>query len=185
MRRLAAPAAFVLSAVLGAVPGAGCGAPARYARDRLLDLTDVVDFKYGRAMGLGAKVEATLWLGAGVGAGVVDISREWYGRHASDFDREGRSPWTGEGLFLHAGIVGLDGGSTGNLAQSAINTGLLNAAILWWSGGPPTIDRFRFGAEGLLPGALGGLYLNTGQFWDLLVGVAGFDPADDDGLAKQ
>lgn len=164
-----------------------CASGERWARDRLLDVTDTVDFKYGRAWGLGLKLEATLYLGAGFGLGVVESSREWYGRHKEDFalDRLGGAGAWFEGLFAHAALLGVDGGSATSAGQSAVNTVALNVLLLWGDAqAPPRIDRWRFGAELLLPEVTGGLYLNLGQAWDLLAGIAGADPAGDDGVPK-
>lgn len=169
------------------LPLPACAAGERWARDRLMDLTDVADLKYGRAWGFGVKAEATLYLGAGVGLGVVESSREWYGRRAEDFtlDRHGGPGAWFEGLFAHAALVGADGGRATNAGQSAVNTVLLNVLLLWGDAqAPPLIDRWRFGAEWLLPEVTFGAYLNLGQVWDLLAGLAGADPAGDDGIPK-
>ncbi len=164
-----------------------CAAVERYARDRLLDVTDVVDFKYGDAWGFGIKAEITLYLGTGIGLGLVQSSREWYGRHATDFtlDREGGPLSWLEGTFAHAGIIGTDGGAPGDAAQSALNTIFLNVLLLSWdSTAPPMIERWRVGVEVLLPEVTGGMYLNFGELWDLFAGVVGGDPAEDDGVSK-
>ncbi len=176
------PALPALVLVLGA-----CASGERWARDRLLDVTDVVDLKYGRAWGFGVKLEATLYLGAGVGVGFVESSREWFGRRAEDFtlDRQGGAGAWFEGLFAHAALVGVDGGSANSAGQSAINTVLLNVLLLWGDAdAPPLIDRWRFGGELLLPEVTGGAYLNVGELWDWAAGLAGADPAGDDGVRK-
>jgi len=175
------------AALLAALLLPACASGERWARDRLLDLTDTVDFKYGRAWGFGVKLEATLYLGAGVGLGAVESSREWFGRRAEDFvlDRQGGPGAWFEGLFAHAALVGVDGGSATSAGQSAINTVLLNVLLLSADAdAPPLIDRWRFGAELLLPEVTGGVYLNLGECWDWLAGLAGADPARDDGLRK-
>src|SRR5262245_51932556 len=179
---LAARALLLLLVLLPA-----CASIERYARDRLLDVTDVVDFKYGEAWGFGVKAEITLYLGTGLGLGVVESSREWYGRRATDFtlDREGGPGAWFEGLFAHAGIIGTDGGSAGDAAQSALNTVFLNVLLLSGdSDAPPMIERWRIGLEVLLPEVTGGMYLNLGELWDLLAGLGGGDPAEDDGVRK-
>jgi hypothetical protein len=163
-----------------------CASVERFARDRLLDLTDVIDFKYGDAWGFGVKAEITLYLGTGIGLGVVESSREWYGRHATDFelDRQAARSWF-EGTFAHAGIIGTDGGTPGDAAQSAFNTVFLNVLLLSRSStAPPMIERWRVGAEVLLPKVTGGLYLNLGELWDFAAGLGGGDPAEDDGTRK-
>ncbi len=154
-------------------------------RNRLFDATDVVDFKYGRALGLGAKVEATLYLGAGFGLATVESFREWYGRHATDFRWDGEFHLSGEGIFAHLGFIGSDGGDPGNVAQGSVNAVALNVLMLWGTDDPPMIDRWRFGGEVLLPGALGGIYLNLGELYDFFAGLVGGDPAEDDGLPKR
>jgi hypothetical protein len=166
----------------------GCAAFERYARDRLMDVTDIVDFKYGRAWGLGVKLEATLYLGSGLGLGEQFSTREWFGRHGTDFELETESgpfAWV-DGAFVHLGVIGFDGGTPTSWAQSAVNTVGLNI-LLFWAGAsaPPLIDRWRFGGELLLPGVIGGMYLNLGECWDLFAGVFGGDPAEDDGLLKE
>lgn len=165
----------------------GCASVERYARDRLLDVTDVVDFKYGRAWGLGFKLEITLYFGTGLGLGVQQWTREWYGRHATDFELDAAGPrsWM-SGIFAHLGVIGVDGGSPGDTAQSAFNTVGFNALMLSAdTTAPPLIDRWRVGGELLLPGAIGGIYLNLGELWDFVAGVFGSDPAGDDGEAKE
>ncbi len=64
----------------------GCAEIGRYAYDRALDLTDIVDFKHisrwdsGSWAGLGARVEATDYLGVGFGLAPNYFVTEWYGR---------------------------------------------------------------------------------------------------------
>ena len=166
----------------------GCASVERYARDRLMDMTDIVDFKYGVAWGLGFKIELTLYFGTGLGIGLLDHTREWYGRHGTDFtlDREGGPLDWLDGTFVQVGVVGTDGGSPGNAAQSAITTLGFNVLLLSAdNSAPPMIDRWRFGGEVVLPAVIGGMYLNLGELWDFFAGVAGHDPAEDDGEAKE
>ena len=164
-----------------------CASVDRWMGDRLLDVTDVVDLKHGAAWGFGVKVEATLYLGAGFGIGFVESSREWFGRRAEEFtlDRQGGAGAWFEGLFAHATLLGADGGSATSAGQSAVNTIFLNVLMLRGdAGAPPLIDRWRFGAELLLPEVTFGAYLNVGEVWDLLAGLGGADPAGDDGVWK-
>ena len=164
-----------------------CASGEQYARDRLMDLTDVVDFKYGDAWGFGIKFEASIYLGTGIGLGVIEHSREWYGRRATEFtlNKQGDALDWLEGTFAHAGVVGADGGSPGNTMQSAIYTIFFNVLLL--SGDetvPPMIDRWRLGGEILLPHVIAGVYLNLGELWDFFAGLGGADPAADDGVRK-
>lgn len=165
-----------------------CASVERYARDRLMDVTDIVDFKYGDAWGFGFKIELTLYLGTGLGLGELEHTREWYGRHATDFTlnkQGGPLDWL-DGTFAQAGIIGTDGGAPGNAAQSAITTVGFNVLLLSaGNSAPPLIDRWRFGGEMVLPWVMGGAYLNLGELWDFVAGVFGGDPAEDDGLAKE
>jgi hypothetical protein len=181
--RRAARLALALLALLPA-----CESFERYARDRLLDATDVVDFKYGRAWGFGIKFEVSLYLGTGIGLGVVESSREWYGRHATDFKLNkdgGALDWL-DGTFAQAGILGTDGGAPGNATQSAFTTIFFNVLLLSGdNSAPPMIERWRVGAEVVLPKVTGGMYLNFGELWDFLAGIGGGDPAGDDGVVKE
>ncbi len=95
----AQPATLALLAVL-LLLAPGC-AVARYAGNRIMDLTDIIDFKYGVAIGAGAKVEITQFVGAGGGAAALGYSREWYGRRS--MERKGFA-------FVHLGGIGVDGG---------------------------------------------------------------------------
>lgn len=177
----------ILPAALLSLLLPACASVDRWMGDRLLDVTDVVDLKHGRAWGLGVKLEATLYLGAGFGIGFVESSREWFGRRAQEFtlDKQGGPGAWFEGLFAHAALLGADGGSASSAGQSAVNAIFLNVLMLAGDAqAPPLIDRWRFGAELLLPEVTFGAYLNLGELWDLLAGLAGEDPAGDDGTRK-
>ena len=185
MRRM--PATRLRAVVLALLALPGCASFERYARDRLLDVTDILDFKYGRAWGLGVKAEVTLYFGTGLGIGLVESTREWYGRWPTDFtlNREGDPLDWLEGTFAYFGVIGTDGGTPGDVAQSGITTVGLNVlTISFDNNAPPLIDRWRVGAEVLLPVVTGGMYLNLGELWDFFAGVVGDDPAEDDGEAK-
>jgi hypothetical protein len=175
-----------LALVLAALPP-GCASVERYARDRLMDVTDIVDFKYGDAWGFGFKIELTLYFGMGLGVGELEHTREWYGRHGTDFTLNkagGPMDWL-DGTFVQLGVIGTDGGTPGNAAQSAITTLGLNVLLISAdNSAPPLIDRWRLGGEVVLPWVIGGMYLNVGELWDFFAGVAGYDPAGDDGEAK-
>jgi hypothetical protein len=149
-----------------------------YLDRRFMDLTDVVDAKYGTGIGLGAKVEATMFLGAGLGFSSQSYTREWFGR---------RSIEVHDGAFFHAIL----GGGDGLYVNAAPGQGSANGFGYDFvtldgpaPGDPPWLDWWRFGAEVCLPGVNGGLYLNLGEVWDLLAGVVTLDPAGDDGMLK-
>jgi len=167
----------------------------QYAKHRGLDATDIVDVKYGVALGLGAKAEATVYMGAGGGIGVLGYTREWFGR------RSYVAPGSG---FVHLLVVGGDGGHpgkpwTGRLEEHIL---LANATAFGNHGfiediqveslepdseqiqAPPMVTRWRFGGEVLLPGFGFGLYLNVGELVDFLLGLGTLDIAADDGVSK-
>lgn len=145
-----------------------CAADSTYGGDRFADLGDMVDLRYGRSMGLGVKLEATQFLGAGLGCGAVDVT-ESYGRD------EVRVP----GMFLHLVVIGAEGlapcGGQPELDILGVNVGALR-----FQEPPKTIDWFRFGGELVLPFVTGGLYLNVGQLVDAVAGITTLDPAGDD-----
>jgi len=145
---------------------------------RLMDCTDVFDLKYGTGAGLGAKIEATMYLGCGLGVSSQSYTREWFGR---------KSVEVRDAAFFHAII----GGGDGRYVDAAPGRGSANGFLLDWvalkgpeEDSPGWIDWWRFGAEVELPFVNGGLYLNLGELWDLFAGLADFDPAADDGIAK-
>lgn len=168
MRRLA----LALVALLPACAGDN------YLSRRLMDLTDIVDVKYGTGIGLGLKLEATMYLGAGLGVSSQSYTREWFGR---------RSVEVHDGAFFQAIIGGGDGlYINARPGQGSANGFLLDFVALDGPAedGPPWLDWWRFGGEVCLPGVNGGLYLNLGELWDLLAGLATFDPAGDDEVLK-
>ena len=75
---------------------AGCAADT-WGGARLRDVSDILDVRYGTGLGLGVQVDATMFLGTGLGGSGIDSSRVWYGRHAVD--------------VAHAVFVGLGIGS--------------------------------------------------------------------------
>ena len=66
-----------------------------------MDFTDILDLKYGTAIGLGAKIELTQFIGAGAGAAALGYSREWFGRRSMEVNGF---------AFLHLVAIGVDGG---------------------------------------------------------------------------
>ncbi|MBM3984179.1 MAG: hypothetical protein FJ296_00580 [Planctomycetes bacterium] len=158
-----------------ACAAAGCSAPG-YGHDRLLDASDILDVQYGTGFGLGVLAQATLWLEGGVGISSTGFMREWYGRR-STIDDEGTFvgllAFTATGRFPH-----------GSVPTSSFGVLFINVAAVLEDDPPETIDRFRFGGRLYLPGVNFGLFLNLGEIVDFAGGIAGFDPAADDGVPK-
>ncbi len=153
----------------------------QYGRDRLYDITDVVDLKYGcgwNSIGIGLKAEVTDYVGAGAGLGRYEWVAESYGRlrveAPSDFLHFVFAGYDGEPLIEH-----VPSGEREMRAGSAFYALGINCCQELR---PPMIDRFRIGAEVLFFNVLGGLYLNTGELVDFAAGIATFDIAGDDGL---
>src|SRR5262249_48937976 len=90
--RLAAAARLLAAALTS-----GCTSSPAWGMDRLRDLTDIVDVRYGTGLGLGVQADALLLLGTGVGWSDVSYSRVWYGRHSVDTGRR-----TFLGLLLYS-----------------------------------------------------------------------------------
>ncbi|MFT7463338.1 MAG: hypothetical protein ACI9EF_001682 [Pseudohongiellaceae bacterium] len=189
-------ALFTRSALLGlVVTMAGCS----YPGDRLRDVTDILDLKIGTGIAAGVKGELTNYFGVGAGLGVLGYTREWYGR---------RSYETYGGSFMHLGIMGIDGGTgmfhqkdgdqsyadlyfvfvnTSAFADHFGNRDTVYAVAFQRPPGfepVPVFDRFRLGAEFLIPGLTFGLYLNLPEIVDLVGGIFFWDPASDDGIGK-
>ena len=165
---------LVLALLLG--PVTGCA----YVKNRMLDMSDVLDIKYGYAVGVGVKAEVTNYVGVGLGYGVMTKTREWYGRKSHvAYDQE----------FLHFILAGRDGtkrdwGEPGLDGTDFYNMVLpINLAALDHDS-PPMLQRWRVGFELVLPLANGGLYLNLGELADFVLGLATIDIAGDDGVPK-
>ena len=169
----------------------------QYTQDRALDLTDMVDLKFsnpvGGSMGLGAKLEATQCLGAGLGIGKYGPTCEWYGRgHQYAEDQ----------CFLHLYYLGWDGmdGARNHITNSVNVIGINALPLVAWllehppaheqpgypflEGNPQWISQFRFGGEVLLPFVNFGIYGNVGEVFDFVFGLATIDISDDDGKSK-
>jgi len=161
-------AARVVTIATALVPLGGCA----YLRDRGRDLTDIVDVKGGvGGYGLGAKVRATEGIGAGIGFGAVYDTTEKIGRRASDTE----SALVGLGVFTMDGRISVCPGRGFEIGFLGLRIQDETATRPW--------SWFRFGGEAVLPGVRGGLFVNLGEFVDLLAGIAGFDPVGDDGLS--
>ena len=123
------------------------------------------------SFGLGAKVEATNYIGGGAGGGLYEVVYEDFGRHLEVAPME----------FVHLGFYGIDGPGTENPqhVRSEVYALVFNANQMVR---PAWANRFRFGFEILLFNAMAGFYFNLGQFGDALAGLVTWDPAGDDGL---
>jgi len=145
-----------------------------YAKRRALDLTDIVDVRYGISYGLaGVKAEITDYSAAGLGVGYSKTGQEWYGRRVAGVLNE---------CFFHFVTFGFEDSTT---TEGYHNATSVSAMFLQYREyRPPLIDRFRVGAEVLLPVIHLGLYLNTGEVYDFLAGLANADPAGDDDISK-
>jgi len=173
-----------------ALAGAGCTTSSAWGTDRLLDLTDVVDVRYGTGVGLGVQLDATMLFGTGLGWSTVDWTRVWFGRHAVD-----TSQTEFFGIVLSSALGGLICGppdpAHGWYDMLFVNISMLGALDRgsddhWFlhDDGPPFIDQLRFGGTVFLPGVHGGLYLNVGEAFDFVLGIFFLDPAGDDGVPK-
>ncbi|MCB9896650.1 MAG: hypothetical protein H6825_01475 [Planctomycetes bacterium] len=174
-----------------------------YVEDRVLDLSDVLDVKYGAALGVGAKVELTHYIGVGGGLAVLGYNREWFGRRS--YESDGCA-------FVHFGVIGADGGAhgcrardvNGDISGEGFDGYLLLCNVFALDDyfvGPteedaralgdttgyadlPVIDQWRVGAEFIILPVQFGLYLNLGELVDFLVGFTTYDLAHDDGAGK-
>jgi hypothetical protein len=175
------------------VLGTGCASVGHYFEDRGRDLADIVDLKGGESMGLGVKVEATLYLGVGLGIAEQGRSVEWYGRERVRAPVNPNKRF--DGMFVHLIVLGGDtyrGGMHGwsddpswlkpgpPATYNSLNFLALNMVALRNRIQPPFLDRFRFGGEVLLPEVQGGIYLNVGQILDFVLGIFTIDIGDDD-----
>jgi hypothetical protein len=173
-----------------------CSPLGPYGTDRMRDLSDVIDVRYGTGFGLGSQVQV-LWLATGLGASTEHYYRQWFGR---------KSVEVRTGLFANVLILGIEGdfwrrdfahmlgdSSTGALSVLVINLSLSSSVFSladkgdWFkepAGDPPFLDGLRIGGTLFLPGVNGGLYLNFGELLDFLCGVIGYDPLGDDGIPK-
>jgi hypothetical protein len=149
--------------------GTGC----TYARDRVLDLSDIVDLRGGfGGVGAGVKLRATEFLETGIAVGGGYKEVEWYGRRVL------HSPVSDP---LQLIIVGLDKGAQQEKKEPwEMNIVMFRGARPW----PPPASWFRFGGEIIIPFVRGGIYLNIGELVDFVLGLTTMDIADDDGMPK-
>ena len=168
IRSLIAPVALALA--LGA-----CSTPDNYFEQRLYDLEDMLDLKYGcefDSFALGAKVEATNYIGVGAGYGEIGHVTEQFGRRAAEGHME----------FLHLVVYGMDGPHT-NMVPGPHTEYCIVGINCCQEKRPPWMDRFRVGGEVALIGLSGGFYVNVGQVVDFVGGIFTWDPAGDDAMA--
>jgi hypothetical protein len=174
----------------------GCSGLTSYGRDRLRDLSDILDVRYGTGLGLGSQIRV-LWLETGFGMSSEAYYRQWFGRKSVEVRR---------GLFAQAVVAGIEGdywrrkpedflrdSSTGSFSVLIVNVPLCTSIFSgtrdedWFevpAGDPPLMDSFRIGGVVFLPGVSGGLFVNLGEVLDFLAGVVGWDPLHDDGIPK-
>jgi len=174
----------------------GCSALGSYGQNRLRDLSDILDVRYGTGWGLGSQIRV-LWLETGFGLSTESYYRQWFGR---------KSVEVRQGLFAQSVLVGIDGdlwrrepedilgnSSTGVLSVLVVNVSVSSSIFSgtgsedWFKepeGDPPLMDSFRIGGVVFLPGVSGGLFLNLGEVLDFVCGIVGFDPLHDDGIPK-
>lgn len=171
-----------------------------YAKDRVLDLTDVIDWKVGSGLGVGAKAEITYYTGVGAGIGIQGWLWEWYGRRAYE---------TWGDKFAQFAFFGQDGGMWGpgeddglrarpdtyailvNMSAYSDHMGDKAAAGFREVWGvppgyevPPLGTRWRVGGEFMIPALSFGAYLNLGELADFLLGFSTYDFREDDGVSK-
>jgi len=170
-----------------------CGTLGDYGQERLRDLSDVVDVRYGVGFGLGAEVQVAT-LETGLGYSSEAYQRQWFGR---------KSVEVRNGLFAAVLIWGVDGiyppptepSKWGNSTSESFAILFKNMGMSppWtgseeWFGQPagdvPKLDQLRIGGAVFLPGVNGGLYVNVAELADFLCGVFGYDMMHDDGIPK-
>jgi hypothetical protein len=191
--------AGLIGGIVLALTSSGCSGFARYSDDRVRDLSDIVDIRYGTGFGLGVTVQFTDSLQTGIGCSPEWYQRQWFGR---------KSVEVRDGLFAGALIIGFDGDYLRRLgpgewrAKGDATTGSCNVLILTMHQGPdqggtgseawfteaggnlPSLSTGRIGGAVFLPGVNGGLYLNFGEMLDFLLGLTTYDLMNDDGYPK-
>ncbi len=187
--------ALMLAALL--LPG--CIGLRTYGEDRVRDLSDVIDVRYGTGFGLGASVQLGPAFSTGLGCSPEWYTREWFGRKSVEVD---------DGLFAGGLLVSYDGDYVRRRGESAwvrrgdsttgsfsvliftINTGRggpFAGDAAWFeepAGSPPLFTAMRMGGTVYLPGVNGGLYWNIGETLDFFCGLVTYDPMHDDGYPK-
>lgn len=145
-----------------------------YVRNRARDFTDLVDLKYAapNVRGVGLRIEATNFVGTGLGMGTEERTTEWFGRR---FEK------SKGGFFIHVLIGGFEEISPCPVGANPTKTffGFQVPAER-----PQIVSRFRVGGEVVLPLLHFGIYANLGEMADFVLGFFLLDPAEDDGLVK-
>lgn len=160
-----------LALMLGACQGPG----SNYVEKRMYDLGDVVDVKFGctwESTGLGAKVEATNYFGAGFGGGLYENVVEQYGRNATE----------GPHSAVHVVFYGFDGPSESFAVPSEDHEFAVFGVNCCQKYRPELWHRWRVGGELYLLSLNAGAYVNIAELGDFLAGIVTLDPGDDDGL---
>jgi hypothetical protein len=188
----------LFACALLSLASAGCAGVSTYSVDRVRDLSDVVDVRYGTGFGLGISVQFTETFQTGLGCSTEWYQRQWFGR---------KSVAIRDGIFASGLLIGFDGyflrdlGSGDGQSKESASTGTSHIVILgsgggsrsrtgeeaWFTepaGNPPKLTAMRVGGAVFLPGVNGGLYLNLGELADFLCGIAGYDLMNDDGYPK-
>jgi hypothetical protein len=166
----------VATLLLAALALTGCATPDNYFEARMYDAGDMIDFKYGcdfMSGQVGAKVEATNYIGVGLGYGQANgVTENW-----------GRRGMSGDNDFLYIFVYGYDGLDANDLVPGPETEFSILGINCCQERRPPWVSRFRFGGEVLFIGLTAGIYVNTGEIADFLVGWTTIDIADDDHMA--
>jgi len=125
-----------------------------------------------------------MFLGTGMGYAETTLVREWYGRGSVLYDYRDDS----FGLTsLQVIIAGIEAGGHPQPIRDSYNILSFDIAMYEYLDGYetyseelPLVDTFRFGGELWFPGALFGMYINTGEMLDFVLGFATIDISDDD-----
>lgn len=153
---------------------AACSSSLNWARDRYDDVRDIADFKFGTGCaGGGVKVEAAI-LSSGLGFNERGRVRESFGRLSYLY-----SP-----RFYHFVIVGIDGCGIRAGPEDPNERTVFLVLLKSPEGIRPSVQRYRFGGEIIIPGVTVGAYLNGGELVDCLLGFFGIDLARDDGVPR-
>jgi len=147
---------------------AGCSSAGDYAVKRLLDLSDIIDFKVGAGVGAGARASITDWFQPALALGAID-SGALYGRQVAS------SPPHVVQLL----VVGADF----HFPEGPSNLFILGARFREDEPDLPLVDRFRVGGE-IWAIVDFGVYVNFGEIVDFVTGFFGVDVACDDDLMK-
>lgn len=92
--------AGLVACILSSCVSIGCSEVATYGENRVRDLSDIVDVRYGAGFGLGLSVQVGEPLRTGLGCSEEWYQRQWFGR---------KSVESRDGLFASALIIGFDG----------------------------------------------------------------------------